>query len=251
MSSSDPQSVKFRILTYNVHKAIGGLDRKYRPDRVIDVIGDLAPDVALLQEVDDGVPRSRFHRQVDLFAEELNYPYTAFQHNVRVKEGSYGNAILSRYPIDESWDLDLKIPIKKRRQALIARIEIGAPHPSPIYLCNTHLGLAGIERKIQVRRLLGHEAVADVRPHVPLIVAGDLNDVWSSLAGQLMIPNGFHNASNYARTFPAFLPVRALDAIYYRGQLTLESCFAGKSDLARKASDHLPLVADFHMQPDH
>ena len=238
------------MLTYNVHKAIGGLDRKYRPDRVIEVIQHYNPDIALLQEVDDGVPRSQFHRQVDLFAQQMDYPHTAFQHNVKVKDGSYGNAILSRYPILETWDLDLKIPIKKRRQALIAKIEIRPETHSPLYVCNTHLGLAGMERKIQVRKLIGHAAITHVEPEIPVIVAGDLNDVWSSLAKKAMIPNGFHNASKYTKTFPAYLPMRGLDAIYYRGHLQLQECFAGKESQARQASDHLPLIADFHLLKD-
>ena len=30
--------MKLRLLTYNVHKCIGGLDRRYRPERVWSVI---------------------------------------------------------------------------------------------------------------------------------------------------------------------------------------------------------------------
>ena len=50
-----PARIKIRVLTYNIHKAIGGVDRRYRPERIIETIGHYQPDIVLLQEVDDGV----------------------------------------------------------------------------------------------------------------------------------------------------------------------------------------------------
>ncbi len=234
-------------MTYNIHKAIGGIDRKYVPDRIIETIRHYEPDVVLMQEVDDGVARSRFDRQIDLIGDELAFEYRAFQVNVRLKIGCYGNAILSRFPIKESVSIDLTIPLKKRRQALIAELRIAIRnHHRKMLICNTHLGLAGIERKAQVRRLLNHHWVKHLHPNTPLIVAGDLNDVWSSLAKKMFLER-LESASNNIRTFPAILPVRSLDAIYYRGDLKPESCFTGRTQTARQASDHLPLIADFEI----
>ena len=64
--------MRVRALTWNIHKAIGGIDRKYRPDRVIEVIGHYAPDIVFLQEVDEGCRRSRQDRQVDLIGDALD-----------------------------------------------------------------------------------------------------------------------------------------------------------------------------------
>ena len=58
----------FRLLTYNIHKGIGGVDRRYCPERIVETIEHYAPDIALLQEVDDGVPRSEHHHQVEMMA---------------------------------------------------------------------------------------------------------------------------------------------------------------------------------------
>ena len=55
----------------------------------------------------------------------------------------------------------------------------------------------------------------------------------------------FSSVGQKIRTFPAVLPVRSLDRIFYRGPLELQHAFASRSKLARQASDHLPLVADF------
>lgn len=50
--------MRFRVLTCNIHKGIGGVDRRYRLQRVISVIAAYRADVVLLQEVADSVPQS-------------------------------------------------------------------------------------------------------------------------------------------------------------------------------------------------
>lgn len=77
-----------------------------------------------MQEVDDGVPRSRADCQVELFADALDLKHHAFQRNVKLKHGHYGNAILSRFPLTDVHDIDLTIPLKKRRQALVAHCQL-------------------------------------------------------------------------------------------------------------------------------
>ena len=52
-----------RLLSYNIHKGIGGRDRRYDLQRIIDVIEEENPDLICLQEVDHNVRRSRFHDQ--------------------------------------------------------------------------------------------------------------------------------------------------------------------------------------------
>src|SRR5262249_44107168 len=51
-------TVRLRALSYNIHKCIGGVDRRYDPTRIVEVIHKLDVDVAMLQEVDGGVARS-------------------------------------------------------------------------------------------------------------------------------------------------------------------------------------------------
>lgn len=242
------ESSHFRIITYNIHKGIGGVDRRYNLQRIVDVIQHYQPDLALLQEVDSGVPRSGQDEQTALLADALGYPYSACQQNVHLKSGCYGNAILSRFPLDGSSDLDLTIPLKKRRQALTVRanIPIGR-HTRSLLLCNTHLGLAGFERTIQIKRILSSAELNHLHTSTPAIVGGDFNDVWSSHGRKLMLPVGFQCAVRKTRTFPAAMAIRSLDAIYYRGDLRLLESFAGHIKLARQASDHLPVIADFEI----
>lgn len=237
-----------KILTYNIHKGIGGIDRRYRLERIVQVIAHYSPDFALLQEVDDGVPRSRGDCQVERLASELDYPHFAFQRNVKLRHGTYGNALLSRHPLDQVEDLDLTVRPKKRRQALIARAVLHQRgHQRSLVVVNTHLGLAGFERRIQLRRLLAHPTLAHMHRDTPCLIGGDFNDVWSGIGRRIMQPAGFVSATGLVRTFPARAPLRALDSLYCRGEVSIHHGYAGRIELAREASDHLPLVAEIDL----
>ncbi len=236
----------FKLLTYNIHKGIGGIDRKYSLDRIVQVLAHYSPDIALLQEVDDGVPRSDGDRQVDLLASRLGYADSAYQPNVILRKGQYGNAILSRFPITDAMDCDLTVGPKKRRRAQIARLRVpDASDGRDVMVVNVHLGLAGMERKIQLRRLFQEDPIHRMHAAMPLIVGGDFNDVWNSLGEAIMRPRRMHAAPGNAMTFPAAFPIRRLDAIYYRGSIRSDRSYAGDVDVARKASDHRPLIAEF------
>lgn len=235
-----------RLATYNIHKGIGGGDRRYRPERIIETLAHIQPDIAFLQEVDEDVPRSRHHLQAELLAAELGFSHFAFQRNVTLKKGWYGNAILSRFPLIDVESYDLSVRFKKRRQALFARCKVPVgEHTRSLVISNLHLGLAGPERVYQLRKFLKHHFVAGAQQQTPIIVGGDFNDVWGSLGRRVLEPVGFQLAGRMMRTFPAILPMRPLDRIYFRGPLAVHHTFACRTVCAHQASDHLPLVAEF------
>jgi endonuclease/exonuclease/phosphatase family metal-dependent hydrolase len=241
--------MKFRILSYNIHKGIGGVDRRYCPERIVETIEHYSPDIALLQEVDEGVPRSESHCQVEMMALAMGFRHHAFQRNVRLKIGHYGNAILSRFPLTQVDTVDLTVPLKKRRQALVASVSVHYQgHSRTLTLANVHLGLAGFERKSQLNRLLGHSLMSCHHKNSPILIGGDFNDVWGNLGKHIMFPAGFTSAGEAIHTFPATLPLRPLDRIFIRGAVLVHHAFAGHTRLAKQASDHLPLVVDLELQ---
>jgi endonuclease/exonuclease/phosphatase family metal-dependent hydrolase len=246
-------TMRIRLLTYNIHKCIGGLDRRYRPDRILAVLEHYAPDVVLLQEVDEGARRSKGHRQVDLIGDALGLPHRAFFPNVQVLGGGvYGNAVLSRHPILRTRNLSLTFPGRKRRSALHAEVSVHGQHgghPRLLHVFNLHLGLAAWERDWQLERFLASHPFAAIQPRTPVVVGGDLNDVWWTLGGSFFLPAGFSGQTSPARTFPAWAPVRALDGLYVRGDLRLRHVFRSHLREARFASDHLPLFAEMEFHP--
>jgi endonuclease/exonuclease/phosphatase family metal-dependent hydrolase len=242
--------MKLRVLSYNIHKCIGGVDRKYAPERVAEVITNLDADVLLLQEVDKNVPRSNHDHQVDVLGDLVGMRYRAWYPNVGVRSGGhYGNAILSKYPLVETTNIDLSIRFKKRRSALHGVIRVRHDDiDRTVHVYNMHLGLARFERRIQIGKFLDSHPFATLHDATPVVVGGDLNDVYGGL-GSLLSPSGFRGIERRPATFPAWGPMRALDAIFVRGSvdfLTLSRC---ETDLARRASDHRPLVADIRLQP--
>ena len=50
--------MRLRVLTYNIHRAIG-VDRRFRPERIVKILAHHDADVILLQEVDEGAPAER------------------------------------------------------------------------------------------------------------------------------------------------------------------------------------------------
>ena len=81
--------MRLRLATYNIHRAIG-VDRRFRPDRIVEILQDHDPDIVLLQEVDEGVPRSREINLARELAAELDMKHYALGHNVSLKKGWYG-----------------------------------------------------------------------------------------------------------------------------------------------------------------
>jgi len=245
--------LKLRVLTYNIHKCIGGIDRRYDLQRVAGVIGHYAPDIVLLQEVDQFAKRSKGDRQFEALGEALSLQHRTYFANVTVRGGGeYGNAILARFPLTHTQNIDLTIPPKKRRSVLHARLRIRLPGRSgrqtrTLHVYNMHLGLSGVERKLQLRRFLDSHPFVGLHHRTPILVGGDLNDVWGTLGPKLFEPAGFRGMPSPLRTFPAIAPVRALDALYVRGSLELLRTQRGRTERAKQASDHLPLIADLQI----
>jgi endonuclease/exonuclease/phosphatase family metal-dependent hydrolase len=242
--------VKLRVLSYNIHKCIGGVDRRYEPSRIVEVIRKLDADVVMLQEVDAGVKRSNGDRQVELLGDQLGLRYHTWFPNVEVRGGGqYGNAILSRYPLIESTNIDVTLRFKKRRSVLHGVLRVRHDEiDRTVHVFNMHLGLARYERKRQLEMFLSSQPFAHLHHDTPVVVGGDLNDVYGGL-GQLLAPSGFRGIDRRPLTFPAWGPMRALDAIFVRGAVELQKLVRCDSDLARRASDHRPLVAEVKLQP--
>lgn len=235
-----------RLLSWNIHKGIGGRDRRYSLQRIIDCIDHEHPDLVCLQEVDRLVGRSDFDDQPRLLGQSLNLQST-FQANVPVSNGTYGNLILSRWAVGSTHRISLKRGIRKSRGAQLIHVETpeGALH-----LVNTHLGLDERERHWQIDFLLDHELFQSSRV-MPTFIAGDFNDWRNTLAEQSLANHGFQQVtsppSDY-RSFPSWLPVGGLDKVFVRGGVTTERVKVVRTSLARVASDHLPIVVDFSLK---
>lgn len=235
-----------RLLSWNIHKGIGGRDRRYSLARIIDCIEAENPDVICLQEVDRHVGRSRYDDQPRLLARFFRC-HSVFQANVAVGDGGYGNLVLSRWPIASRHRITLRLKARKPRGAQL--LVIDSPE-GPLHLVHTHLGLAEKERHWQVQRLLGHMLFRSAEPH-PTLIVGDFNDWRDTLASGTLALEGFRQVTSPIsrfRTFPAWLAIGSLDKAFVRGGIDVRHARVVRTSLAKTASDHLPLVIDFHLR---
>ncbi len=236
-----------RVLTWNIHKGVGGMDRRFDFERVVEVLRHYEADVMLLQEVAQGIPRLHRTDQAELLAAEFSPFHCEFHPEHQFRVGGYGNMIISRWPLEDVQHVDLTIRWRKRRGGLLASVKGPGLRRRGLAVANLHLGLAGSERSEQLERFLQADCVGRLPSAAPIVVGGDLNDLWGSLGPKHFHGRGFHRAGTLVRTFPSALPLRPLDAIFYRGPIGSLRCFAARAQLARAASDHIPLVADFQI----
>jgi endonuclease/exonuclease/phosphatase family metal-dependent hydrolase len=239
-----------RLLSYNIHKGIGGRDRRYDLNRVIDVIEQETPDLICLQEVDHNCRRSRFHDQPVLLGKHFNATAQLRQTTVRLKSGGYGNSIFSRWPIHSCHQISLRMGKKRPRGAQLAIVE--TPE-GPLHLVHWHLGLAEKERHWQVNHLLTHHLFRQAGD-LPVLIAGDCNDWRNTLAAGPFARHGFAHVTapiSRFRSFPAYFPMGSLDKAYCRGGVLVRTARIVRSAMAKVASDHLPLVVDFHLSEAH
>lgn len=242
--------MRLRALSYNIHKCIGGIDRRYQPERVVATIAHYEPDIVMLQEVDAGARRSSLHHQSDMLGEALGLPHRAWFPNVALRSGGhYGNAILSRFPCREALNIDLSLPGRKARSVLhaVLRVRQHDEADHTVHVFNLHLGLRQEERRRQLVRFLDSHPFAHMHARTPVIVGGDFNDVYGTLGARLLVPAGFRAMPAAPRTFPAFAPLRPLDAMFVRGDVQISRAARGEIAIARRASDHLPLVVDLEL----
>ena len=219
------------IATYNVHGA-RGTDGRFSPERIAQVVREMSVDVIALQEVPMG--GRRVPNVLDILERETGFSSAAGA-TCYQRECSYGNAVLSRYPMLAIRTIDLSFGSREPRGALDTDLDC---HGHPLRIVATHLGLSLAERRAQIRRLL---EVFDTE-EMTVVLLGDINEwfVW----GQSLrwLKSHFQKAPAPA-TFPSWRPLLALDRIWIRPYQRLVQVTVHRTKLARVASDHLPLIA--------
>ncbi len=119
-------------------------------------------------------------------------------------------------------------------------------------MINWHLGLSARERIWQTRHLLQH-ALYRESIHLPTLLIGDSNDWRNRLWKKELEVRDYQLVtrpiSRY-RTYPATLPMGALDKAYCLGNIKVRACTIVRDKSTRTASDHLPLLVDLHLEAD-
>ena len=222
---------RVRVATYNLHSGIG-VDRRFKPQRIIDVIGELDADVVALQELLS--PVGGFDVHAHLRSETGLHLVTMT--TMQLAGGTFGNAVLSRWPIFDVAEHGLTVGTREPRGAL--DLTIGRDQRE-LRVIATHLGLRGAERSEQLARLL---SIVKSVPDMPTVLAGDFN-ITRGRARSLRAYATHFGKTDALATFPSIAPVLPLDRIFAVAGASVIDVTAHRSRKARLASDHLPLVA--------
>lgn len=223
------------IASYNIRKAIAA-DRRRRPERIMDVLGEIRADIVLLQEAD-----RRFgtrHSAIPFHMLAEHSPYRPVPFGMRNGSiGWHGNAMLVGPKVRIIRHQPLHLPALEPRGGVLADVEVDG---STLRLVGLHLDLSGLWRRRQARAVLTE--LAHQPDMLPTLIAGDLNE-WGSGGCLRDFAQHLHPVS-LGPSFHARRPIGRLDRMFVSEGIRVETSGVHHSLVARNASDHLPIWAD-------
>jgi endonuclease/exonuclease/phosphatase family metal-dependent hydrolase len=241
--TSKHETLRLRVATYNVHKC-QGMDGRTQPERIASVLRGLKPDVVALQEVVGAGPQGIGQEQEisDILGMK---PVLA---PARILRGRfYGNALLSRWPIQEQVSFDIsqdgREPRFCQRVDLVIRGQL-------VHFYNVHLGTSRKERTEQARKLIPF--LSDPGITGPKILLGDFNE-WIKGPATDKLSENFQALDllpffRWPKTYPGIFPIFHIDQIYYQGHVEVLKVEAPRNWSTLIASDHMPLLAELQIR---
>src|SRR5581483_1769786 len=248
--SQPASTVRFRVVTYNIHKC-RGFDRRTAPGRIIAVLRELEADLMCLQEVVNAPEQAPLFDQAGEIARAFPAHTACFGANRTLRGGTYGNLTLSRFPVLEWKNVDVT---QKREPRGVLRTDLSLGGDWMLHAFNVHLGTGFVERRYQAKRLMSEDILSHSDLRGPRLVLGDFNE-WISGLTTMLLRESFRtfsprHALRFPKTFPGMLPLITLDHCYYDPPLELLTTRIWRSKTPLVASDHLPLLADFQLDCD-
>jgi endonuclease/exonuclease/phosphatase family metal-dependent hydrolase len=253
-TEADLQKQVIRVATYNVRGCVDA-NRNVNPDMIAGIMREVNADIVALQEVDSQKPLSMNRNQARTLAEKLSMDYLFFPAETSGLR-AFGLAILSRYAFDDCYGNRLPSLYPKLKPRKRAAIRAGIPTPiGSINIINAHLSLFKLERRMQLKALMGKEWLAAIPTDEPVIFCGDLNAgplsrTYRKLSRRLTDVQKDGNGSRPVRSQPTFhswSPLFRIDHIFISRHLQTLNAEVIRTSNTRTASDHLPLIADLQL----
>lgn len=268
--SSQPapeKSISLKLMSYNIRVGKGGgpwNDDSSKADLepVAKVIESHQPDIVGLQEVDRNRKRTGKKDQPGELSSRLGM-HSAFQPSFSISvpggdDEEYGNALLSRFPINSSERFLLFKPdysktnpkypnyYSEQRSVLYSTVSVEG---TTVHVFATHLGLTADQREQQVDQIL--EMMA--KHEGPKVLFGDFNAEPSETAMQRLaskytdVFKAVGASDEDRKSFPAGLnPKGAIDYIFVSSEFEVLSAEVIRD--ASLASDHNPVIATVRLK---
>jgi len=241
-----------RVLTVNIHKGFGFLNRRFILHELREAVRSVAADIVFLQEVLGAHSQwALLHKNLwpgaphyEFLADRM-WPQFAYGRNAVYPEGHHGNALLSKFPIEHYENLDVSVSGPERRGMLHCVLR-PPMMDQPVHAICVHLGLREAHRRHQADLLC--QLIERLPPSEPVVVAGDFND-WRLHTQRLLYERAglqevyVHATGSAARTYPARCPLLQLDRIYVRNLRDHRPIPLPQRPWSH-LSDHQPLAAE-------
>jgi endonuclease/exonuclease/phosphatase family metal-dependent hydrolase len=244
-ASATPTPVRLTVVTYNIHHG-GGADGKVDLPRLAEVIRKCEPDLVALQEVDNGVPRSASAREAADLGKLLGM-FGVFGKAMDYQGGQYGDAVLSRFPIESSevHHLPYRDGDKREPRCAVAAT-VALRDGRKIVFMSTHLDHTHepSDRLAQAEEL----AAIVAKEKLPVILAGDFNCDPGTPPLETLAKEMDLVTKDEPPTCPADAPKETIDHVFVkpRGKWKVVETRVVEETIA---SDHRPVMVKLELAP--
>ena len=238
--------MKVKVMTFNIQSTRDYVNRNFDPILMARTIKTIGGEIIGLNEVRGEGEDEFFTDQVTTIANYLGYKYFYFGKAIDIKgKGPYGNAFISKYPIESVETIMIPDPLVKDEDAyyetrciIKAKVNVNS---ELITFIVTHVGLAKSEEENAIKVL--HNLID--QENGKLILMGDFNMEPSNHL-VLSIKDKLYDTSDLIvgdkLTFPSINSVKKIDYIFTRNISVV------KADVERiVASDHFPCSVEIEL----
>lgn len=257
----NPVEQTYRVITFNIAHGRGlsfyqgfhtatGIERNLK--KITNVLTAAKADIVAMQEVDQDSWWNKNTDLLEVIRRDTPYHHSFLGINSRrpgVRNLNYGNAILSRHPMESRYNQPFELRQIGGKGFMFAKVKIGT---ESIPIINIHLDFRSRMRRITqigvvIEFLESREAFAGetLRP----IICGDFNcprkrssDAVHHLFDYLS-DHDYQLFPEKARTFPAHFPTRTIDFIF----MPPECEVVREAALPVYVSDHRPVLVEFRV----
>ena len=243
--------MEIRIISLNMrHGEI--IDGVIDVEKQAEIIKKYDPNILCLQEVDLFTNRVNQSDELRIFKEITNLKYSSYGSNITFKDGWYGNAILSEFPIRSTENYMSSICSKETKGVLHSKIEIGS---RIIDIFNTHFPVIPEERMKFSEEII--YLLDRIEKPENAVLMGDFNLGLIPLTGKHQykiekkerypeydnLLKCFNSVDFNELTYEVGNPVGSLDKVMYKGKLK----FISIEKLNEQISDHYPILVKFEI----
>jgi endonuclease/exonuclease/phosphatase family metal-dependent hydrolase len=214
-----------RVMTVNVHKGFTMLNRRFVLRELRDAIREVGADVVFLQEI-HGARRALVAGaeapdvpHYEYLADEI-WPAFAYGRNAVYTNGDHGNALLSKYPIVRSQNVDVSSARHEKRGLLHCALRVPGRDDVVHAIC-VHLGLKQSHRQCSCSSCASSSRKGCPRPNRCSWPVTSTTGVARRTRCCCVVPIWTKSSSKPVvgrrGPFPHGLPLLPLDRIYVRG----------------------------------